>query len=76
MKRASVITTPMPTPEETAKLLGIPKKDAKFVEELVEKWAYSPETISRFGEPHNGHSAAAKRKKPAAKRGTRGRGHR
>ena len=66
----------MPTPEETAKLLGISKKDAKFVEALVEKWAYSPETISRYGEPSNGHTATAKRRKPAAKRGTRENGHR
>ena len=54
----------MPTPEETAKLLGISKKDAKFVEALVEKWAYSPETISRYGEPGNGPRASANRKKP------------
>ena len=66
----------MPTPEETAKLLGIPKRDVKFLEALVEKWAYSPETISRYGEPRNGHSATAKRKRPAAKRGARENGHR
>ena len=39
MQRPIIITTPHPTPEETAKLLGVSKKDAKFVKALVEKWA-------------------------------------
>lgn len=69
MKRPSIITTPMPTPEETAKLLGISKKDAKFIEALVEKWAFSPETVNRYGEPRNGQSTTTKRKKAAVKRG-------
>jgi hypothetical protein len=76
MKRPIIITTPHPTPEETAKLLGISKKDAKFVKVLVEKWAWSPETIKEFGEPRNGHAANGKRKKPAAKRIPRENGHR
>jgi hypothetical protein len=66
----------MPTPQETAKLLGIPKKDMKRLEALVDKWARSPETISQFGEPLNGHASKGKRTKPVTKRTPRGNGHR
>jgi hypothetical protein len=75
MKRPIVITTPMPTPEETAKLLGVSKKDARFVKALVEELVWSPEIVKEFGEPRNGHSANGKRKKPAAKRVPRENGH-
>jgi hypothetical protein len=76
MKRPSIITTPHPTPEETAKLLGISKKDADFVRALVDKWASSPETIREFGELRNGHTSNRKRRKLAAKRVPRENGHR
>ena len=74
MKRPIVITTPHPTPEETAKLLGVSKKDVKFVKALVEKWVWSPETIREFGDPRQGH--AARRKKPTGKRAPGESGHR
>ncbi len=76
MKRPSVIATPIPTPEETAKLLGIPRKDVKRLEALVDKFVRSPEAISQFGEPLNGHAPAGKREKSAGKRAPRGNGHR
>jgi hypothetical protein len=76
MKRPSIITTPIPTPEETAKLLGIPKKDVKRLEALVDKWTRSPEVIGKFGEPLNGHASTGKRKKSAAERAPRRNGHR
>jgi hypothetical protein len=76
MKRPIVITTPHPTPEETAKLLGVSKKDAKFVEALVENWAWSPEVIKEFGEPRNGHTSNGKGKRPAEKTVPRENGHR
>ena len=62
MKPPVVITTPMPTPEETAKLLGISKKDAKFVKALVEELVWSPEIVREFGEPLNGHASNGKRR--------------
>jgi len=67
MRRPTIIATPRPTVEETAKLLGIPGKEVKMVRALVNKWAYSPEIIGRFGEPRNGHTGA-RRSKP---KGTR-----
>jgi hypothetical protein len=76
MNRPIVITTPRPTPEETAKLLRIPKKDVTRLQKLVDQWAWSPETISKFGEPLNDHTSNGKRKKPATKRGPRENGHR
>jgi len=76
MKRPSVITTPIPTPEETANLLGIPKKDVKRLEALVDKLARSPQAIGQFGEPLNGHASTGKRKESAVKRAPRGNGHR
>ena len=76
MKQPSVITTRRPTPEETAKLLGIPGEDVKALQALVEKWAYSPETIRRFGEPRNGHTRAAGLKKLTTKRGSQEKVHR
>ena len=76
MKRPIIITTPHPTPEETAKLLGVSKKDAKFVKALVEKWAWSPEIVKEFGEPRNGHSSNGKAKKALARRVPRENGHR
>jgi hypothetical protein len=76
MKRPTVITTPIPTPEETAKLLGIPKKDVRRLEALVDKLAQSPAAARQFGEPLNGHDSPGKRKKSAAKREPRGNGHR
>jgi hypothetical protein len=71
MKRPAIITTPIPTPEEVAKLLGISKKDQAFVKALVHKWAWSPETIREFGEPTGSPNPNKKPKKPAAKRGSR-----
>jgi len=75
MKRPSVITTPIPTPEETAKLLGIPKKDVTRLEALVDKLARSPSALRQFGDRLNGHASTGKRKS-AAKRAPRGNGHR
>jgi hypothetical protein len=76
MKRPIIITTPHPTPEETAKLLGVSKKAAKFVEALVENWALSPEIIKEFGELRNSHAFNGKGKRPAEKRVPRENGHR
>jgi hypothetical protein len=75
MKRPTLITTPIPTPEEVAKLLRIPKKDVKRLEALVDKWVRSPEAVSQRGQPLNGHASNGERKKPAAKRVPRGNGH-
>jgi hypothetical protein len=76
MKRPIVITTPHCTPEETAKLLGVSKKDAKFVKALVENWALSPEIIKEFGEPRNARASNEKGKRPAEKGVPRENGHR
>jgi hypothetical protein len=76
MKRPSVITTPIPTPAETAKLLGIPRKDVKRLEALIDRFVRSPEAAIHPGEPLNGQVLTGKRKTPASKRAPRGNGHR
>jgi hypothetical protein len=66
----------MPTPEEVAKLLGIPRKDVKPLEALVaELISNRQETIGKFGSLSRPASGATG-KKPAAKRGSRENPHR
>lgn len=76
MRAPVLITTPFPTPEEVAKLLGIPRKDVKRLEALVDELTSNPERIRKLGEPRSRPAAGATRKKPAAKRGPRENGHR
>ena len=68
MSRPSIITSPRPTAEETAKLLGVPDNEVKKVRALVDRWVHNPETLSRFGEPRIGHAASPKLKLTPAKR--------
>ena len=37
-------------------------KDVSFREALIKKWAYTPETISRFSQPRNGYIVTARPK--------------
>jgi len=76
MRAPIVITTPFPTPEEVAKLLGIPRKDVKRLEALVAELVSNRETTGKFGEPLSRPAAGATRKKPVAKRGSRENPHR
>ena len=71
MRAPVLITTPFPTPEEVAKLLGIPRKDVTRLKALVDEWVSNPETIRKFGEPTGRANSNGKRKKPAAKSGSR-----
>lgn len=68
MRRPVVITTPRPTVEETAKLLRIPRKDVEMVRSIVDEWANSPDTLSRFGVPPHLHNGNGKGKKPSARK--------
>jgi len=63
----------MPTPEEVAQLVGVSKKDQKWLKALVDEILSRPEFVDAFP-PRNRRLKNGKQNKPAKKR-SRENGH-
>jgi hypothetical protein len=76
MSRPTIIKTERPSVDETVKLLGIPDQEVKIVRSLIDRWANSPETLSRFGDtPVRDKANRNRRKSKAGKHGPSENGH-